>query len=114
MQPPSGLPDDKAVMRGCQAALEQGLLEVGEATGIRGVRLYSIPARFWLSAGFPTAIQMLADPRVPSSFVGYRLIPLDEGNQPTAGKIPPVGGQNTSRCFGSACSGSGALSSSSW
>ena len=25
MQPPSGLPDDKAVMRGCQAALVQGL-----------------------------------------------------------------------------------------
>ena len=82
MQPPSGLPDDKAVMRGCQAALTRGLIEVGEDTGTRGVRLYSIPARFWLSAGFSTAIQMLADPRVPRSFEAYRLIPLDGGMNP--------------------------------
>ena len=90
MQPPSGLSDDKAIMRGCQAALAQGLIEVGEATGTRGVRLYSIPARFWLSAGFSAAIQMLADPRVPSSFTAYRLVSLDEGPGPTAGKTPAV------------------------
>lgn len=90
MQPPSGLSDDKAVMRGCQAALAQGLIEVGENTGTRGVRLYRIPARFWRSAGFSTAIQMLADPRVPSSFTAYQLVSLDEGQEPTAGKTPAV------------------------
>jgi hypothetical protein len=100
MQPPAGLPDDKAVMRGCQAALAHRLIEVGEDTGTRGVRLYSIPARFWLSAGFSTAIQMLADPRVPRSFDAYRLMTLDEGHGPTAGIIPAVNETNPSLTAG--------------
>ena len=72
MQPSSGLPDDKAVMRGCQAALARGLIEVGEDTGTRGVRLYSIPVRFWRSAGFSTASRCSQTPAcpVPSRRIG--------------------------------------------
>ena len=69
----SGLTNDPAIVRGCRAALAHHLIQVVD-TGARGVHIYTLADRFWIAAGFTTALKMLADQRVPASFTAYKLI----------------------------------------
>ena len=55
MSDTSGLTTDAAIVRGCQTALAHHLIQ-GVDTGARGVHVYTLADRFWVAAGFTTAL----------------------------------------------------------
>ncbi|HEU5198396.1 MAG TPA: hypothetical protein VFU32_02095 [Ktedonobacterales bacterium] len=93
----SGLKYDDAIERGIQKAVAHGFIEIVSTAGQRGVRVYTIADRFWLAAGFTTAIKMLADPRLAESPTAWKILAVGEQNpSSSARKILAVGEQNPS------------------
>lgn len=88
MQDTSGLKYDDAIERGILNAVAHGFIDIVSATGQRGVHVYTIADRFWLAAGFTTALKMLADPRIAESATAWKIIAVGAQKTSSAPENP--------------------------